>query len=42
MNNDIIDNIFICIFLKESNHILIQITLIFVPRGPIDNMLALV
>ena len=36
------DNIFKCIFLNENDRILIQISLKFVPRGPIDNKPALV
>ena len=36
------DNIFICIFLNENDGILIQISLKFVPRSPIDNAPALV
>ena len=31
------DNIFKCIFLNENVRILIQISLKFVPRSPIDN-----
>ena len=36
------DNIFRCIFVNEKFCILIKISLKFVPRGPIDNNLALV
>ena len=36
------DNIFKCIFMNEKLRILIQISLKFVPKGPIDNMSALV
>ena len=36
------DDIFKYIFMKEKFHILIQISLDFVPRGPIENMAALV
>ena len=36
------DNIFKCIFLNENDRILIQISLKFVPAGPIDNKTALV
>ena len=36
------DDIFKCIFLNENNRILIQISLKFVPRGPIGNKPALV
>ena len=36
------DNIFKCIFLNENDRILIQISLKFVPRSPIDNKPALV
>ena len=32
------DDIFKCIFLNEKVQILIQISLKFVPKGPIDNM----
>ena len=35
------DNIFKCIFLNENVSILIQISLKFVPKGPIDNKSAL-
>ena len=35
-------NIFKCIFLNENFSILIKISLKFVPKGPIDNNLALV
>ena len=35
------DNIFKCIFLDENDIILIQISLKFVPRSPIDNKPAL-
>ena len=36
------DDIFKCIFLNENDRIPIQISLKFVPRGPIDNKPALV
>ena len=36
------DNIFKCIFLNENISISIQISLKFVPNGPIDNKSALV
>ena len=36
------DNIFKCIFLNENVLILIKISLKFVPKGPINNMPALV
>ena len=36
------DNIFKCIYLNESYIILIQISLKFVPRSPIDNKWALI
>ena len=36
------DDIFKCIFLNENDIILIQISLKFVPRSPIDNKPALV
>ena len=36
------DYIFKCIFLNENVWILIKISLNFVPKGPIDNNLALV
>ena len=36
------DNIFKCIFLNEKFCILIQTSLKFVPKGPIDNKWALV
>ena len=36
------DDIFKCIFLNEYDRIQIQISLKFVPRGPIDNKPALV
>ena len=36
------DDIFKCIFLNENNRIMIQISVKFVPRSPIDNKLALV
>ena len=36
------DDYFKCIFLNEKLHILIQISLKFVPKGPIDNNPALV
>ena len=36
------DDIFKCIFLNENDRILIQISLKFVPRGPINNKPALV
>ena len=36
------DDIFKCIFLNENDWIQIQISLKFVPRGPIDNNPALV
>ena len=36
------DDIFKCIFLNESDRILIQISLKFVSRSPIDNKPALV
>ena len=36
------DDIFKCIFLNENDKILIQISLILVPRSPIDNKPALV
>ena len=36
------DDIFRCIFLNEKFYILITISLKFVPKGPIDNNLALV
>ena len=35
------DDIFKCIFLNENDRILIQISLKFVPHGPIDNKSAL-
>ena len=36
------DNIFKCIFVNEKFHILIKISLKFVPEGPIDNNPALI
>ena len=36
------DGVFKCIFINEKIFILIKISLNFVPRGPIDNNLALV
>ena len=36
------DDIFKCIFLHENDRILIQISLKYVPRSPIDNKTALV
>ena len=36
------DNIFKCIFLNENDRILIQISLKFVPRSPIENKPAMV
>ena len=36
------NDIFKCIFLNENGRILIQISLKFVPRSPIDNKPALV
>ena len=36
------DGIFKCIFLNENIRMLIQISLKFVPKGPIDNKSALV
>ena len=36
------DDIFKCIFFNENTRILIQISLKFVPNGPIDNKSALV
>ena len=36
------DNIFKCIFLNENVWIPIKISLIFVPKGPINNIPALV
>ena len=36
------DDIFLCIFVNEKYCILIKISLTFVPRGPIDNIPALV
>ena len=36
------DNIFKCIFLNENDRIVIQISLKFVPRSPINNKSALV
>ena len=36
------DDIFKCIFLNENDRISIQISLKFVPRGPVDNKWALV
>ena len=36
------DDIFKCIFVNENHRILIEISLKFVPRGPIDNKLALI
>ena len=36
------DDIFNCFFLYENDRIQIQISLKYVPRSPIDNMLALV
>ena len=36
------DDIFNCIFLNENDRILIQISLQFVPKSPIDNKPALV
>ena len=36
------NNIFKCIFVNEKFCILIQISLKFIPKGPIDNILALV
>ena len=38
----LVDDIFKCIFLNENDRILIQISLKFVPRSPIDNKPALV
>ena len=37
----LVDDIFKCIFLNENDRIPIQISLKFVPRGPIDNKPAL-
>ena len=39
---DFTDNIFKCIFVNENVSILIKISLKFVPKGPIDNIPALV
>ena len=39
---DFTDDIFICIFMNEKFCILIKIPLKFVPKGPINNNLALV
>ena len=36
------DDIFKCIFVNEKYHILIKISLKFVPKGPIENNQALV
>ena len=36
------DNIFKCIFFTESHRILIETSIKFYPKGPVDNMLALV
>ena len=36
------DNILKCIFLNENDKILIQISLKFIPRSPVDNKPALV
>ena len=36
------DNIFKCIFLNENAWILVKIALKYVPKGPIDNIPALV
>ena len=36
------DDIFRCIFVNEKFHILIKISLKFVPKGPVDNNAALV
>ena len=36
------DDIFNCIFLNENDRILIQISVKYVPRSPIDNKPALV
>ena len=36
------DDIFTCIFVNEKLRILIQISVKFVPKGPIDNKSALV
>ena len=38
----LVDDIFKCIFLNENDGILIQISLKFVPRSPIDKKPALV
>ena len=37
-----VDDIFMCIFVKEKFFILFKISLKFVPKGPIDNNPALV
>ena len=36
------DNIFNCIFLNENVQIAIKISLMFVPKGPINNIPSLV
>ena len=36
------DDIFKCIFVNENHRILVEISLKFVPRGPIDNNPALI
>ena len=36
------DDIFKCIFLNENGYILIKISLKFIPKGPINNIPALV
>ena len=36
-----VDNIFKCIFLNENIWILIKISLKFVPKGPVNNILSL-
>ena len=42
MNANLADDIFNCKFMNERSYISIWISLKFVPRGPIDNRLALV
>ena len=42
MDDILADNILKCIFLNENVSILIQISVKFVPKGPIDNKSALV
>ena len=42
MNHHFADDIFRCIYMNEKFCILIKIWLNFVPKGPIDNNLALV